>query len=251
MSFATDLRVPAYAGRRGFAVIPADTEELRDCVYRLRYYVYITVMNRKQIYADHSRRIIQEPLDESGVSYLAIKDGQMIGTVRRNHFGDLSTAYYSDFYKVSLFSKVRADRIAMTTKLMVLPQYQGTMTALQLISRYAAESYRLGVEIDLIDCNEHLVKFFERLGYFTHLGWSVHDEYGRVLPMFLALDAVRYLRSIRSPLAIQASKHVCDDQYGGYELIRRLARQPTLDLIRHAAIPFRQSPVDALAGADG
>lgn len=235
-----DLCVPGYAGRHGFSVIPADTEELRNCAYRLRYYVYVAIMRRTQIYADHLRQIICEPMDEQGLSYLAVKDGQMIGTVRRNYLSDPATDYYGDFYQAGLFGMERARRIAMTTKLMVIPEYQGSRYSFQLITDYAEMSYRLGVEVDLIDCNDHLVQFFERFGYFSHLGWSVHKEYGRVRPMFLAPDAIRYLKRIRSPFASFAAKYAADGQYGGYELIRSLARRPALELARDASAEYRQ-----------
>jgi hypothetical protein len=234
-----DLRIPEPHCHEGFSVIQADTDELRDCVYRLRYYVYVMIMKRKQVYADHARRIICEPMDEIGISYLAIKNGQMIGTVRRNLLKDETASYYASFYQAELFETVHSDRLAMTTKLMMLPEYQGTRQSLQFINDYASNCYEGGIAVDLIDCNEHLIPFFERLGYFGHTGWAIHKEYGRVLPMFFASDAVRYLELIRSPWASIASKYVKDDQYGGYTLIRRLAQLPMLEPIRSASAQYR------------
>ena len=39
-------------------------------VYRLRYEVYILEMTRKQTYVDNARRIIADPLDWFGVTFV-------------------------------------------------------------------------------------------------------------------------------------------------------------------------------------
>jgi Acetyltransferase (GNAT) family len=231
-----DIRVPGYSSHRGFSVIPAESDQLRDCVFRLRYHVYVNIMQRKQIHADHGRKTICEPMDEKGLLYLGLKDGQLIGTVRHNCLDDPSASYYRSFYRGAWFGEGRASKVQITTKLMVLPQHQRSRSAVQLIAGYAEYGYRSGIEVDLIDCNEHLVPLFQRLGYFTHAGWAFHKEYGRVMPMFLAVDAVKYLQQIRSPLAAHASRYLKDGQYGGYELIQRLAPMGEVDVARLATI---------------
>jgi Acetyltransferase (GNAT) family len=235
-----DAMVPGFSSHRGFSVIPVGSDELRDYVFRMRYYVYVDIMQRKQIHADHGRKTIREPMDEKGLLYLGLKDGQVIGTVRHNRLDDPSAAYYRTFYRGAWFGEGRANKIQITTKLMVLPQHQRSRSAVQLIAGYAEYGYRSGIEVDLIDCNEHLVRLFRKLGYFTHTGWSFHKEYGRVLPMFLAVDAIKYLQQIRSPLAVHASRYLQDGQYGGYQLISRFAPKEALEVGRLAGIFARQ-----------
>lgn len=236
-----DLSVPGFSEHEGFRVIPADTDALKDYVYRFRYYVDVSIMQRKQVHADDARRIIRDPLDTNGVSYLAIDNGRMVGTVRRNMLDETEAADDAHFYKAHLFDMARADRLAVTSKMMILPEYHGTKTTAHLISAYARHCYKAGVEVDVIGCSEESVPFFERLGYFSHSGWAFHQDHGRVRAMFFAWDTVNYMHSIRSPFASAAREHVYDDQYGGYAFIRQLAHEPTLGSIRLASAQYRRA----------
>mgnify|MGYP001809710637 CR=1 FL=1 len=230
---------PRFLGDHGFCVVRADDEELAELVYRFRYHVYVTLMKRRQIHADHLRQQVMEPLDGAGTNFLAVKDGRIVGTIRRNMLDDPTTAYYAKVYRADLFDRERFPKIAITTKLMMLPQYQRSTLPIRLIAAYAADGYVRGVEIDLIDCNSHLVDFFEKMGYFSYTGWTFHKEYGTVRPMFLSVDAIGYLKSINSFLWQEAAAAIADNAYGGYRLIRDLAEEPRNARIRAAARPLR------------
>ena len=239
MSISIDLNVPGYEGHTGFTVVMASTAILQDRAYRLRYFVYVDVMKRTQLYADHAKRKICEPLDENGIVYLAIFNGKMIGTIRRNLLSDPAAQYYRELYQTKLFDLVRADRVAITTKLMLLPEFQRTKSVSQLIRSYAIDQYKDGIQLDIIDSNEHLIPFFERLGYFSYIGWVDHKEYGQVRPMFLAQDAVEYLKEIKSLLAPIAESALKDNAYGGYRFIKHLAQEPALEDIRRTSARYR------------
>lgn len=224
-----------------FQVIQAADEELKDLVYRFRYHVYVRLMNRRQVHADHARGTIVEPMDEMGSNYLAVKDGRVIGTIRRNVFSDASTRYYAKIYRVAAFEGLDVDRIAITTKLMMLPNYQRSTLPVRLITEYARDGYRQGIAVDMIDCNKHLIEFFEKMGYFSYIGWAFHKEFGSVRPMFLASDAVQYLTAINSFLTQSAHGLVSDGAYGGYERIRRLAQEPKHPRIRELSRHLRHT----------
>lgn len=241
MDHRIDLSVPGFSDHEGFRVVPADTEALKACVYRFRYYVDVTILKKKHIHADHSRGAIRDPLDTHGVNYVVINDGRMVGAVRRNKLVEAQAASSADVYAAHLFDRARADRMAITTMPTMLPENRGTKSAIHLMSAYARHCYKAGVEVDLIVCDEPSIPFFERLGYLAHSGWTFHRDSGRVRPMFLAWDAVNYMHSILSPLSSAAREHVYDDQYGGYDLIRRLAHGPTLGSIRLASAQYRRA----------
>jgi hypothetical protein len=63
--------------------------------------------------------------------------------------------------------------------------------------------YRLGLERNIrwnfIDCNDHLVGFFTRLGFVQHLPKAWHPEYGHVTRMRLDLLDEAHLASVCSP----------------------------------------------------
>jgi hypothetical protein len=83
---------------------------------------------------------------------------------------------------------------------MVDPQFQNSSIPIRLIQQYAYDEIADGVAVDLIDCNKHLVPFFERFGYFSYIGWRFHKEYGTVRPMFFPVDTIAYQTIIGSPL---------------------------------------------------
>jgi hypothetical protein len=237
---AVSFIVPAYVGHQGFLVVRADTPDLSELVYRFRYHIYVEQMGRRQIYADHITKSIKEPLDELGDNFLAIKDGRLIGTIRRNRLDDPSTAYYQKIYRSNLFDMSRDHNIATTTKLMLLPEYRQSMYSVRLIKEYADHGYRDGVQVELLDCNKHLVQFFEKMGYFSYCGWTFHKEFGKVRPMFFASDITAYMTEVNSFLTPVAEKNdIIDGMYGGYELVERLAEEPWNPRIRHISAKFR------------
>jgi GNAT superfamily N-acetyltransferase len=218
-----------------FEVVLADTKKLRRQVYRFRYRVYVGLMGRRQIYADHSSGTVIEPMDENGWNYLALVDGKLIGTIRSNTFDDPTTSYYRKILHNGRFEGVAVEKTQLTTKLMILPEYHGTSFGPRLIHAYSCEGYRRGIEVDFIDCNKHLIPMFERMGYFSYAGWVFHKEYGTVRPMFFAVDTIDYLRSLRSFLAEPASRHITNGRYGGYELVRRYAEPRMTEFVRGIA----------------
>ena len=92
--------------------------------------------------------------------------------------------------------------------------------------------------MSFLDCNKPLIPFFERMGYFSYTGWVFHKEFGTVRPMVFAVDAIEYLRRLKSFLADAASLHTADGQYGGYDLIRRHAETPMTDSVSETAAAY-------------
>ena len=218
----------------GFKVLLADTPELKQEVYRFRYGIYVEQMKRRQLYADHAARLIEEPMDHSARNYIAFKGDEPVGVIRANMADDPAMAYYRKLYRIDSLRVRDISKVQITTKLMVRPDLRNTAIGPRMIQQYADQSYRLGVHVDLIDCNKPLIPFFERVGYFSYCGWVFHKEYGTVRPMVLAVDMVNYVDTIRSILAAPAKLRIKDDCYGGYELIRRVAEPPS-GTLTHAA----------------
>lgn len=198
----------------------ADTPELKEAAYRFRYEIYVAHMGRRQICADHVRRTIVEPLDETGRTFVALSDGEVVGTIRSNRASERALAYYRELYQLDRFGFADMSSIQVTTKLMVRPDLMKSGLSMRLIKYYAADAASLGVTVDFLDCNEPLIPMFARLGYVSYCGWQVHKEYGRVRPMLLALDTVSRQQTIGSPLWQPIGRYVSDGAFGGYELLR-------------------------------
>ncbi|WP_210321169.1 N-acyl amino acid synthase FeeM domain-containing protein [Aquibium microcysteis] len=221
-------------------IILADSDVLLECAYRFRYDVYVKGMGRRQIYADHAGERIVEPQDEHGRTHIALdQHGHVVATVRSNRADDPAMLYYRSVYKLGLFDFPDLSKIQITTKLIVHPDHRNTPITYRLIRDFAVDGYRRGVQVNFIDCNRHLIPFFERLGYFSYCGWRFHKEYGSVMPMFHAVDAVSYLEQTGSFLWKAAAEHLKDNQFGGYDLIRRFATRPKALCTRVSSVPDR------------
>lgn len=169
----------------------------REAVYRFRYGIYVEEMQRKQIYADHIEKRIEDPLDRNGYTIAAWKDGLVVATVRNNHLNDAATDHYCNFYQAC--GNTQNHKIAITTRLMVAPSHRCSMLATRVCIALYKEALSRGVERAYLDCNAHLVKYFQGLGYRIHRDRVEHEEYGAVTVMHLNLLDLNYLQRIRSP----------------------------------------------------
>lgn len=215
--------------------VVADNQHLLDEICHFRYHVYVALMKRQQIYADHVRRTIFEPLDTTGVNCAAFISGRIVGAIRSNSFAEPASSYYQKIYRVNKFSEFDLSEMSFTTKLMVLPEFRKTSIPTRLIREYASLGYRAGIKLTFIDCNKPLIPMFERMGYFSYMGWAFHKEYGTVRPMFMATDTLRYQRYLKSILYKPASIVLVDNQYDGYSTVRRYAERPSCSITAKVA----------------
>ena len=185
-----------------YRVVTADDHATRSAVYRFRYDIYVTEMGRRQSHADHGRGLITDPLDATGHCLAAFSlrrhPSRIIGTLRTNLLRRGPVGIYEDLYGLRDLDPEVRDRTSITTRLMVAREYRRGPLALLLASAMYDWGTRQGVQTDYIDCNPHLVRFFQRLGYHD-LGRIEHPEYGGVHLMRLEHD-LDYLTHIGSPL---------------------------------------------------
>ena len=232
-----------------FDVLLADTPELKRAVYRFRYRIYVEQMKRRQLHADHVARLVEEPMDRAARNYIAVKGDEPVGVIRANMADDPDMSYYRKLYRIDSLGMRDISKVQITTKLMVRPDMRNTAIGPRMIRHYADQSYQLGVQVDLVDCNKPLIPFFERIGYFSYCGWVFHKEYGSVRPMAHAVDTVHYIDTIGSILAAPAKSRIKDNCYGGYELIRRIAEPPSTPMA-HAAYVATFRPISIPAAAE-
>lgn len=189
----------------------ASTEEDRLAVYRFRYEIYVEEMHRKQLYANHERRIVEDPIDwPSSRLFVATdtKTNAVIGTVRTNYLRGGSVQGYETLYRLSESSEHR-DAVSITTRLMTDSKYRRTKLAVSLAEATYLQALQDGIREDYIDCNPHLISFFERLGY--RLSHSVdHPEYGEVSVMRLHLRDRSHLEAKKSPFLPILDRYVPD-----------------------------------------
>ncbi len=182
--------------------------DLEDA-YRFWYSVYVQEMGRHRDdpLTDHRARKLRDPIATRGCLLLA-RDQQraVVGTVLNTPTSE-PIGKYEEFYGLERLSGLQRLHSTITTKLMVAPSHRGTKLPMQLAK--AAYSHTLQCEMlyDFIDCNDHLVRFFEKLGYRAHRGRVRHPEYGRVNSMYIALLDAIHLSNVRSPLYPMLLQH--------------------------------------------
>jgi hypothetical protein len=207
-----------------FEIFEAVDSSMKNEIYRFRYRIYVEQMGLHQRYADHVRKRVVEPLDETARIYAACFNGNVVGTIRGNRFSESPTAYYRKLFRIDDRFPFHADEMSLTTKLMFDPVLRGSLYPIRLIVHYARDfNARQPCKIDFIDCRRWLLPFFLRLGYVDYLGWAFHHEYGNVRPLFCPADQVQRLQRLRSPLAAVAQDFCDNNMFGGVDLIGRLA----------------------------
>ena len=206
---ATALPIPSpVAVEIGLAPSPRGHLEIRlatspaelEAIYRFRYAIYVEEMHRKQKYADHEARRIEDPLDRGSCILGAWENGEVVGTVRASFLRCVDIGDYFDFYQVGRLPREQIGRASITTRLMIHPRHRQRSLAIRLARAIYQIGLREGITTDLIDCNDHLVPFFTGLGYRAHRDDLVHPEYVSVTVMKFELFDHTHLQAIRSPL---------------------------------------------------
>ena len=73
-------------------VLLADTPELWEAIYALRYVIYVEEMGKSPPDANHDRRVLMDRFDATARLYV-LRDGEgaLVGTARVNHLAALES----------------------------------------------------------------------------------------------------------------------------------------------------------------
>lgn len=180
-------------------------------VFRFRYEIYVTEMNRNQIYCDHITKKIQEPLDLHANIYAAFdSSGKIVGTLRSNYLESGGLTEYIKLYEIFKHDPKCTHKISITTKLMVAKSQRGSLLAKSLITTGYNSLLKDGIEYDFIDVNPHMIKFYSRMGYIP-LREMVHPEFGDVTLMKLPVQNFNHLSKVKSPFYSLTNEQIQQD----------------------------------------
>ena len=181
-------------------IAEATSRQQLEEVARFRYSTYVEELRRPQKHADHRRREVLEPLDETARITLAYDDDErVVGTLRTNFGDETDLGKYRRFYQLDDFARYHPHSISLSTKLMVAKAHRSSSLALRLAVDAYRDGLRRQVMLNFIDCNRSLEKFFFKLGYRSYCGRKQHEEYGDVLPMVLYVRDISHLAQVGSP----------------------------------------------------
>ncbi len=171
-------------------------DQKRDC-YRLRYEIYINEMGRQQKYVDHEQMTIAEPEDEGSVIFGAYDENErLVGTVRAELHHELMPD--GEAYGVSELMARYPGEYLFVAKLMVLKDYRSRTVFVDLAKACYSLALRRKIQFAVINCNDHLVPIFKRLGFVQMKAPFQHPEFGVVNPMAIEVFNAKHLRAQRS-----------------------------------------------------
>lgn len=184
------------------SILPGKDQDLTD-IQHFWYRIYVTEMQRhiSDPLTDHRDQLLHDPLTQSGNMIVARDESrEVIATIMTTIAANADLGKYEHLYGLDRLSHEQRQRSAITTKLMVAQPYR--RSRLPMAMTIAAYKFNLeaGLDQNYIDCNDHLVGFFQKLGYQDHLGRIIHRDYGAVNSMVLQLRDAAHLRSVSSPL---------------------------------------------------
>lgn len=183
----------------------ASTPQEKREVYQLRYKVYVEEMSKEQIIVDHENKMIYDDLDEWGILIYAQMGSQIVGTARLNigYLGD----YPSDLVECLSMKEFQSCRdgedehlFSYASKLMIDEKYRGSSILYFILAEFYKISYPKQVLFGFTDCNVHLIRLYEQMG-FNRYGKNFTDKgYGLLVPVVMIVRDFQHLREVRSPL---------------------------------------------------
>ena len=186
-----------------------------NAIYHFRYSIHVKEITPTQYYADHINRVIQDPFDHGAYNFAAFEDDKVVGVLRVNFSRTSNVSYYENFLNMKSVGPFHPRATSICTRLMVAPRLRGTSLALRLCQAGYEFGLRHEIRYNFLDCNDHLTRFFERLGY-RFQERAEHPEYGIGNVMRLDLLDRPHLAQIRSPfLAVLNSANALGESAPG------------------------------------
>lgn len=196
----------------GLSVETARTEEERARLFEFRYRVYVEEMEIDTPEADHERRWLRDPLDDTSTSFVLVRDGEVVGALRVTLLEEASdaTSLVSKFEMQPAIDAFGKAPICTTSRFMLDPKLRHGTAILRLMRAGFEEAYRRGVRLNYGDCSPHLVPFYEHLGFRRYASAFNDTAYGFKVPILMLLGDRERFERVRSPLARLAAEYPDD-----------------------------------------
>jgi hypothetical protein len=138
--------------------IASNFEEIEE-IRRFRYQVYVSEMGLDLPGVDHSRQILTDPLDLSGIHLYARVGSSLAGAVRLN----------LNLVPQGLESRLKTPSLPRPfiycSRLYVLEQFRGTRVMPDLATASFASFYEQNAAAAICHCYPRLLKLYEPLGF--------------------------------------------------------------------------------------
>lgn len=187
----------------------AISDEDKLAVYRLRYEVYVEELGGHEPHADHEKRILTDPHDNSSRILGAWDDtGHLIATLRNNsgsqflYLHSLLSTRDRDLYRMDLFEDASSREISLSSMFVARKDHLDTRVVAKLLKESYLYLVERGVKYDFIHYEKSLDNLFKKMGYRPYLSelFGNQDRFN-FHPLVLCLYDYEYLNSIKSSLA--------------------------------------------------
>ena len=185
-------------------VYPASTDAQRNAIFRQRYEIYVEEMGRYGDIADHSNRWLVEDVDEVSRLFYAVRDGQLVGSIRLTLGldGGLSDALIDKYSLGPFLDEVSADRLIVGERFMVDPAYRGSDVLFEMFTTYVRLVNELRIELMIGDCEPHLLNVYQALGFRPYAERNINSpDAGYLIPLVVVAEDFDYVEALRSPLS--------------------------------------------------
>ena len=240
----------------------AETENEKEAVYRFRYEIYVAEMGRYGEAADHDRKMLVEPEDETARIFYAAQDGEVVATSRFSWGGDAPfTQHLIDHYMLEPFlSELPLAAMAVGERGMVKPEMRGSPLFGELGQFSAQFVQDKRIQLIFGACEPHLLSLYVGQGMRTFSNENVNSaEAGFLIPIVSVVEDIEYLRRIGSPNAATAKDYgagaripACVDRLitnGGNVMSQRLIESASyLEEIRDSLGRLSENQLSALDG---
>ena len=181
----------------------ASSEEERSVVYRFRYEVFVQELKLFQDSADHEKRSFSNEHDRTAhLIYAKDVDGS-IGTARINWGGDTPMSReFRETYHLNRFEIVAPpESFMVVTRLAVAKGARGGRIPLLLMRFCATFAKEHNAYLSFCDCQPHLLRLYETLGFRPYAPPYNDPAYGIMVPLLNIGSDSEHLSKIQSPFA--------------------------------------------------
>jgi len=180
----------------------AQTDAEFEDVYRFWYDIYVTEMGRHVDDPNtlHTERRLLDPVALAGSLCTARDNGKVVGTILSTPLDNPAVSKYRELYQLEQLAPEQQWASGITTKFMVAPELRKTRMPMRLMFATYEWNLSVGIQNVYMDCNDHLLPLFTRMGFKRHLPSLYLEAYGAVNSMHLHLTDEKHLRKVSSPL---------------------------------------------------
>ncbi len=212
----------------GIEIRRVTDEDTRAAAFRFRYEVHVGELGKDGHGVDHVHRVLHDEADEEATLFVAEDEGKIVGTARVNagREGQLPAPYHEWMELGPAVEAVGAERISVTSRLMVDPAYRGRTLASLLVMHLYQHGVQKGLDLDFCIAEPGLLRSYYRLGYRTYRPAIRPAGPGMRVPLALTLRDRQHLTGVSSPFAMLlpaklddhgAGAQVMAERYAGFE----------------------------------